>query len=346
MQIIDLVPDLRPTILAARQVRDARNTLARFLPYQERQAVSYRLGRRKRADQTVPVRAIDAPAVPIRRPGIVDVRGDLPAITPIVDLSEQDLTDEMVLAMQLAGINVDWTDAVNSSAALASLTVDNTFEAMRGQLLSTLGISLATEDGDTHSIAPEDFGADPAQIITVTTPWNAQGGDALADYEAAHNEHADRAGDAAGVVLTTRRVRRALLAALAVKYPQAPVDMNTLNAYFTANELPQVATYDRTFTAYNGTKTRVYPEGHLTFLPGEDDPVGRTELGVTQEAVQQVNRIQPNGRTALNAGEAPGVTIVTLGRDNPVQRSVKAAALGMPVLHDADQITVVRGVFG
>lgn len=345
MQIIDLVPDLRPTILAARQVRDARNTLARFLPYQERQAVSYRLGRRKRADQTVPVRAIDAPAVPIRRPGVVDVRGDLPAITPIVDLSEQDLTDEMVLAMQLAGLTVDWTDAVNSSAALASLTVDNTFEAMRGQLLSSLGIALATEDGDTHSITPADFGADPAQIITVTTPWSS-GGDAFADFSAAHGEHVDRAGQEAGLALTTARVKRALLAALAVKYPNAPVDVNTLNAYLTANDLPQIATYDRTFTAYDGSKTRVYPEGHLTFLPGEEDPVGRTELGVTQEAVQQVNRIQPNGRAALNAGEAPGVTIVTLGQDNPVQRSVKAAALGMPVLHDAEQITVLKGVFG
>ena len=32
MQIIDLVPDLRPTILAAREMRDRRNSLARFLP--------------------------------------------------------------------------------------------------------------------------------------------------------------------------------------------------------------------------------------------------------------------------------------------------------------------------
>lgn len=346
MQIIDLVNDLRPTILAARQVRDARNTLAAFLPYNETQSVSYRLGRRRRADQTVPVRAIDAPAVPIRRPGVVDIRGELPAITPIVDLSEQDLTNEMVVAMQLAGLNVDWTDAVNSAAAQAALTVDNTFEAMRGQLLSTLGLELTSADGVVHSITPTDFGVDPAQIVSVTTAWNAAGGDAFKDFAAAHDGHVDRAGQAAGVVLTTSRVRRQLLAALGAKYPQQPVDANTLNAYLTANDLPQIYTYDRTFTAYDGTKTRVYPEGHMTFLPGMDDPVGRTELGVTQEAVQQVNRRQPNGRPALQAGEAPGVTVVTLGRDNPVQRSVKAAALGMPVLADAEQVTVVKRIFG
>lgn len=350
MQIIDLVPDLRPTILAARQVRDARNTLSRFLPYRETQSVSYRLGRRQRLDQTVPIRAIDAPAVPIRRPGVVEVRGDLPAITPIVDLSEQDLTNEMVLARQLAGLPVDWQDAVDASAGIVAATVDNTFESLRGQLLSTLGLALQTADGQVHAIEPEDFGAKPEQIITVTTPWLGAGGaatgDAFADYAAAHDAHLDRAGQPAGIVLTTARVRRALLAALAKKYPQAPVDMNTLNAYLTANELPQVATYDRTLTQPDGTRSRVYPEGHMTFLPSDEDPVGRTELGVTQEAVQQVQRIQPNGRPALVAPEAPGVTIVTLGQDNPVQRAVKAAALGMPVLGDPEQVTVVRGIFG
>ncbi len=343
MQLIDLVADLRPTILAARQVRDARNTLARFLPYQSRQAVSYRLGRRQRADQTVPVRALDAPAVPIRRPGVVDVQGDLPAITPIVDLSEQDLTNEMILAQQLAGLQVDWTDAVNGAAALAALTVDNTFEALRGQALSTLSLALESADGVVHDV---DFGAASGQVVTVTTAWNATGGDALADYADVHGDHIDRAGAAAGVALTTSRVKRQLLAALGSRYPNQPVDVNTLNAYLTANELPPIYTYDRTFTAYDGTKSRVYPEGHLTFLPGEDGPVGRTELGVTQEAVQQVTRPQPNGRPALAAAEAPGVTIVTLGRDNPVQRSVKAAALGMPVLSDIEQITVINGIFG
>ena len=336
MQMIDLVPDLRPTILAARQVRDANNTLARFLPYREVQSVSYRLGRRQRLDQTVPVRAIDAPAVPIRRPGVLDVRGDLPAVTPIVDLSEQDLTNEMVIAQQLAGIAVNWEPVVQAAAGQAAKTVDNTFEAMRGQALSTLKIALTSADGVVHDV---DFGADASQVVNVINRWDQAGGDAFADFARVHGEHIDRAGAPAGIALTTAKVKRALLAALAVKYPNAPVDVNTLNAYLTANDLPQVLTYDRSFTAYDGTKTRVYPEGTLTFLPG-DEPVGATQLGVTQEAVQQVqNRV-------LAASEAPGVTVVTLGKDNPVQRSVKAAAIGLPVLADIEQITVLSKIFG
>lgn len=342
MQIIDLVNDLRPTILAARQVQDARNTLARYLPYRAQQTVSYRLARRQRADQVAPIRAIDAPATPIRRPGVIDVRGDLPAITPIVDLSEQDLTNEMVIAQQLAGIPVDWTGPLSSAAGLAAATVDNTFEMLRGQALTDLGLALTSEDGKTYDVPFVD-GND--HLFTVTTAWNATGGDALADFAAAHEQHEQRAGAPAGVALTTGRVRRTLLSALGVRYPNAPVDFNTLDAYLAANGLPPIETNDRRFTADDGTKTRVYAEGHLTFLPG-DGPVGRTELGVTQEAVQQTQRIQPNGRTALSPSEAPGVTVVTLGRDNPVQRSVKAAAIGMPVVHEADQVTIVRGIFG
>lgn len=338
MQIIDLVPDLQPVILAARQARDARNTLARFLPNTPVPAVSYRLGRRSRLDQTVPVRAIDAPAVPIRRPGVLDVRGDLPAITPIVNLSEQDLTNEMVLAQQLAGINVDFGPAVNASAAQASLTVDNTLETMRGQVLSTGVVSLVANNGQAHAV---DFDIPAGQIITAAAAWNGAGaGSEFTDIDAAHEVFAAANGGPAGVMLMSRRISRHLVNALQVAFPQQPVGSVALDGYLANRGLPPVATYDRTLKAYDGTTTRVFPDDVITFLPAEDAPVGRTELGITQEAVQQVER------RVLTADQAPGVTIVTLGQDNPVQRAVKAAAIGLPVLQDTDSITILNGVFG
>jgi hypothetical protein len=341
MQLIDLVPDLRPTILAARQVRDARNTLARFLPNTPVRAVSYRLGRRRRLDQTVPVRAIDAPATPIRRPGVVDVQGRLPAITPIVNLSEQDLTDEMVLAMQLAGVAIDWTDAVNASAAQAALTVDNTLELMRGQVLSTGVVSLQTDDGEVHEV---DFEIPAGQKVTPATKWTdgtgASTGDPFRDLTEWHNNvYIDAAGSAAGAMLTTSRTALHLANRLQAAYPQQPVGSNALAGYLADRNLPPIVTYDRQLEAYDGTKTRVFPEGTIVFLPAADAPVGRTELGITQEAVQQVQR------QILTAQQAPGVTIVTLGQDNPVQRAVKAAALGLPVLQDNDAIVIASGVF-
>jgi hypothetical protein len=336
MQIIDLVPDLQPVILAARQARDARNTLARFLPNTPVAAVSYRLGRRRRLDQTVPVRAIDAPATPIRQPGVLDVRGDLPAITPIVNLSEQDLTNEMILARQLAGLNVDFGPAVDVAAAQAALTVDNTLEVMRGQLLSTGIVSLTADDDTVHTV---DFEVPVAQKLTAATAWNA-GGDEFADIDAWHEVFAAANGAPAGVMLTSRRVARHLLNTLQAAYPQQPVGSIALDGYLANRGLPPVFVYDRTLKAYDGTTTRVFPDDVVTFLPGEDAPVGRTELGITQEAVQQVER------RVLTAEQAPGVTIVTLGQDNPVQRAVKAAAMGLPVLADTDSIVIADGIFG
>jgi hypothetical protein len=343
MQIIDLVPDLRPTILAARQVRDQRNTLAQFLPPTAVDSVSFRLGRRKRLDQTVPVRALDAPATPIRRPGVTDVRGDLPAVTPIVNLSERDLTNEMHIAQQLAGQQVDWQGPVDDGAAQVALTTDNTFEQMRGQLLSTGVVSLQADDGGVHEV---DFEVPAAQKITVASAWNGAGsGNEFTDIDAAHEVFADASGDGAGAMLMSRRVYRHLLNAVQGMFPQSPVGVSQLDAYLVNRNLPQIVTYDRSLTNADGSRSRIFPDDVITFLPSAEDPVGRTELGITQEAVQQVTRIQPNGATALTAGDVAGLTIITLGQDNPVQRAVKGASVGLPVLDDQSGITILSGLF-
>lgn len=341
MQIIDLVPDLQPVILAARQVRDARNTLARFLPNVAVNGVSYRMGRRRRLDQTVPVRALDAPAVPIRQPGVLDVRGDLPAITPIINLSEQDLTNEMIMARQLAGLNVDWEPAVAAAAAQGALTVDNTLELMRGQLLSTGAITLQAADTDVVHVV--DFDVPGGQKVTPATKWTdgtgAPTGDPFRNLTDWHNLFIDASGGPAGVMLTTAKTSLHLANRLQAAYPQQPVGASALAGYLADRNLPPIATYDRRLEAYDGTKTRVLPEGVIVFLPSADAPVGRTELGITQEAVQQVQR------QILTAEQAAGVTIVTLGQDNPVQRAVKAAAIGLPVLQDNDSIVIASGLF-
>lgn len=337
MQIMDLVPDLRPVILAARELRDDRNSLAQYLPNTPVQAITYRLGRKKRFDQTVPVRAFDAPATPIRRPGLIEVRGELPAVTPIVDLSETDLNMEFILAQQLAGLQIDWQPWVTAAAGLCALAVDNTFEIMRGQALSTGVVSLEAEDGDVHEV---DYDLPTDSKIATGAPWDptsAAGAQAMFDdLEAAHEVFRDTSGAPAGVGLTTGKMRRILLRGLQELFPQQPVGEISLNAFLTDKGLPGLVTNDRTLRDEDGKRTRIYPEGHLTFLPA-GDAIGRTELGVTQEAVQQVQ-----GKV-LNAAEAPGMTILTLGENNPVQRAVKGAAVGLPVIQDNEDIVILSG---
>lgn len=336
MQISDLVPDLRPVILAAREYADDRNSLSRFLPNVAVQAITYRLGRRKRADQVVPVRAFDAPAIPIKRGGIVEVRGELPAVTPIVDLTETDLNMEFMLAQQLAGQQIDYQPWVNAAAGLVAATVDNTFELMRGQALATGEVALTAEDGDVHAV---DFGVPAESKIGVDVPWSSDSAVVFTDLEAAHAQFHDTSGAEAGLILTTAKVKRIMLKALQEMFPQQPVGEVSLNAYLSDRGLPAVETYDRSLRLEDGGRTRVYPEGHLTFLPSSG-PIGRTELGVTQEAVQQVQN------QVLTAAEAPGLTVITLGQDNPVQRAVKGAAVGLPVIQDNEDIVILSDLIG
>lgn len=338
MQIMNLVDDLRPVILAARQYRDDRNSLTRFLPNIAVQAISYRLGRRKRLDQTVPVRAFGSPATPIRRPGVVEVRGDLPAVTPRVDLTETDLNIEFIMAQQLAGQQVDWQPYVNAGAGLVAATTDNTFEMMRGQALAYGAVTLTAEDGTDHEV---DFEVPDDNKIAVATAWSSDPTKVFPDLEAGHGQFVDSSGAPAGLMLTTNAVYRIMLNALAIKYPNAPVGVNELNAYLANRNLPPVVTYDRVMVSEdadgNKVKDRVYPEGHLTFLP-TGDTIGRTELGVTQEAIQQVqNRV-------LAPQEVAGLTIITLGQDDPVERAVKGAAVGLPVIQDNEDIVVLSNL--
>jgi len=339
MQIRDLVPDLTAVILAAREQRDARNTLARYLPNVQVADVSYRLGRAQRLDQRVPVRALDAPATPIRRPGVLDIRGDLPAVTPIEYLTETDLT----LAQRLAGVNVDLAPSVAVAARRVALAVDNTFEMMRGQALGNGGvINLELEDGN---VRPVDFAVPSAQKVVPAASWTIAGTDIFADLVNWHQgPYLSAAGAYAGVMLTSTRTVNIMANKLQAMFPQQPIGTVGLNQYLAVRGLPPVETNDRMLTNQDGSRTRVFPENALTFLPAADSPVGRTELGITQEAVQQVSQRQGTG-TVLTAAQAPGLTIVTLGQDNPVQRAVKAAAIGLPVLQDTDVIVYASGLY-
>jgi hypothetical protein len=178
-----------------------------------------------------------------------------------------------------------------------ALTVDNTFELMRGQLLSTGVVSLVAEDGDAHTV---DFEVPSGQIITLDDPWNGAGaGEEFDDIEAAHEVFGNASGDSAGVILASRRAKRHLLNALKTKFGNQPIGQQGMDGYFADQGWPTIYTYDRTITNADGTRTRVFPEDAMVFLPAEDNPVGRTELGITQEAVQQVQRVQPSGTTAL-----------------------------------------------
>jgi hypothetical protein len=330
----DLLPDIRPVILAARTIRDARNSLRTWLPDVARATVEFRTGRRRRRDQTVPIRAFGAPAIPIRRPGVLDMRGDMPAITPIEVLTEDDLNLGLRAGLQ----GVDLGISVEAAAARAAATVDNTMEAMRASAIFGGGggvLTLQLPDGNDIDV---DFEIPADQKVTAPQDLSAPGADLFGFLDTLHELFIDKSGAPAGAMLVSTRFARIAANRLQNAYPQQPVGTGQLAAYLADRGFAPMFTYDRVLEV-DGVKTRLTPSNALALLPSLDDPIGETQWGLTQEALRQVQA------GTIAPAEAPGLTLQTLRSDNPVEDAVKAAAVGMPTIRDTDSIVVATGLF-
>jgi hypothetical protein len=334
--VYDLV-DLQPVILAARQLAYQDQTLEAYLPAVEVEDIDYRLGRINRNDQTVPPRALDTPAIPIARQGLREVRGGLPAFSAIDTLTETDL----FRARRLAGLPVDLQLSATTVAARTTLTIRNSVELLRGQALMTGTLSL-NSNGVIESL---DYGLPTTNKVAPATAWTDVNATALSDLLAWRDAYIGNAGGPPGLIFTSTRLRRLILAnkqiigaaygTLQGRTYAAPADVDNL---FAGLGLPNIRTFDRALgvTQADGTVslTRITPENRLAFLPADGQPIGRTEYGITQEAVELV------GAGVLEQDQAPGIAVVTYIEDNPVQKSVASAALAIPVIGDPYQLLV------
>jgi limonene-1,2-epoxide hydrolase len=332
--VLDLVDNLRAINLAARQVLDPNNMLRAFLPVQPVEDVRYRLTQSQRVDVVGAVRALGTPSRQIRRPGVTEIRGGLPAISAMESLTETDL----VRARTMAGLDVsgELTRSVAASSATTALAVDNSFELLRGSVLAT-GL-LAVDNGEIVQSA--DFGVPAANRFAAGVSWlDTENATAFDDYLAWAERYLRSAGGPAGACITTRTVWNLFLRNKQVREQFAtggvvparvrPGDLAELLGSYGA---PTMTTYERVID-----RQRVWPEGRLTFLPGAGQTrVGSTLLGIPEQTVQLV------GAQVLNAAEAPGVSVVTLVQDHPVSRHVNADSLGLPALERPEAIVCAK----
>jgi hypothetical protein len=334
--VLDLVDNLRAINLAARQVLDPNNILRAYLPVQAVEDVRYRLTQSQRVDVVGAVRALGTPSRQIRRPGVTEIRGGLPAISAMESLTETDL----VRARIMAGLDVsgELSRTVAASSATTALAVDNTFELLRGSTLAT-GL-LAVDNGEV--IQSADFGVPAANRFTAAVSWlDTENAKAFDDYLAWSERFLRSSGGPAGVCITTRtmwnlflrnkQVRSQFTTAGAVPDRVRPGDLAELLGSYQA---PPMVTYERVID-----RQRVWPEGRLSFLPGVGQTrVGSTLLGIPEQSVQLVSA------RVLNAAEAPGVSVVTLVEDHPVARHVNADSLGLPALERPEAIVVAKAL--
>lgn len=343
MQLVNLIDDyLQAVILEARQERVEANRLIAdggHLPVVEVPDVRYRSGRVQRFDQTIAARPFDAPSLPIAMPKADKLDGDLPKWMPRVDITEQDI----VLAQRLAGQQVNILPTVARAAREVARTVLNTYESLAAGLLSTgnLTVIIAGGPGTPDVSMTLDFGVPAANKFVPATKWDQTGATILADLRAWVQQFTDQGGDPqAAVIRTSSRVISLMLLNEQVRSSLGTSNAVTqagLTAALQAHGLPPIVAYDRVLRNAAGVRQRIWPADRLAIIP-TGDPIGSTQVGITAEAILQVeNRI-------LTAEQAPGLTINTLGQDDPPSRAVKGAAAGLPVLDEPDVLVVASGL--
>jgi hypothetical protein len=328
--IYDLV-DLAPVNIAARQIPYADQTLENLFPSREVEQIDYRLIQEKNLEQIVPARALDTPAPLIARPGLLELRGGLPAFSAMDLLTETDLQR----ARRLAGIQVDLQPTVEALAAGTTRTILNSIEVMRGMILSTGKVTLNANG--VNQVA--DYNVPSANKVTAGTAWTTVSAPAVTDLDTWRTVYVAANGGPPARILTSTRAQRLLLrntsvinAVAGAQTGRTQATPAEISGFLAAEGLPNIETYDRQYGSFDAGFTRVLPENILVMLPS--GALGETLLGITEEAVELVQA------GILAAQSAPGITVVTMVEDNPVQKAVLSAAIPLPVLSQPYQLLI------
>lgn len=334
MLIYDLI-DPQELIGFARALEFPQFTLNTVLPDRPVQDLEYRFSRNDLVDQDVAnYRAWDAEAPIAARQPTARVVGEIPPLSKKIRLGEE---QRLRLQGQATGEQSALIDQIFDDTTNMVRAVQARIELARGQALSTGAVTIA-ENG---VVAEVDFGMDPGQFVTPAVLWNDPTATIVANYTEAVEAYIDRNGFAPGGALTSTSVvgdmlRNDEIRTLAASLAGTPalVTRAALDNVFGAFSLPPIATYD-TSVMVDGVSTRVIDPDLFILLPPAGSGLGNTLYGVTAEALEL--------RTAgqIVAQQQPGIVAVIQRTFDPVATWTKAAGIALPVLANAQQITVM-----
>jgi hypothetical protein len=350
MQLALDITDPLELTLAARQLPFPGGILQRWLPTRTRLDHRYRFFKRDRSlRRAAPVRAWDTPAVPIERGQVEEVTGRMLPISVILPLLEEESqlldaarasTDEVLVASVFDNDLLETTRRVLQRIML-----------MQGEAIAsgkvTIGTQAAPENG--LQLGSVDFGIPAGQYITAGTLWSAGGVDILDQLSTYKQTYITTTGHevSPGVMITSQRVANAMVTDAKLREvfgsilgTPASIGVNQLNQVLGDRQLPRLIVDDTAVPDHNGTMTRQIPDDRIVFLP--EDPanggmaVGQTQFGTTEEA-KKLAQAQ-----VFDAADTPGLVVVPMTSDNPVQTATLATAIVMPVVSEPDLIMSVK----
>lgn len=217
-------------------------------------------------------------------------------------------------------------DAIGRATVQRAQAVADRIELQRGRVLVS-GKAVINENG---FIVNTDLGRDPELTVTAATAWGDDAADPVQNLLDWVEAYADKNGEEPAYFVASTKA----IAALSKYKGFLPKDsvrrranFDEINAFLEAEDLPQIVKYDRRVRV-NGIAQRVIPEGTVLLLPEESAGLGKTYWGTTLESL--------DARYSIAAEERPGIVAGAYQDDDPMGVWVKASAIGMPALANAN----------
>lgn len=305
-----------------REQRDAMN-LARFLPDEHSlsQTVTLEAGENGFVD-AAEYRAYDA-ETPIggRGLGASRITFELPPLGQKRRVSEYDQ-----LARLGNGGESAIRDAIGKATVLRAQAVADRVELERGRVL-TSGKAVINENGFKID---SEFGRSPDLTVTLGTPWSDASSNPIEDMLAWAESYVDTNGEAPAYMVASTKAISALTkfqGFLPKDSLRSRASFDEINALLAVEGLPELVRYDRRVRV-NGEALRVIPENVVLLLPDESAGLGKTYWGTTLESLDP--------RYGIAADDRPGIVAGAYQDDDPMGVWVKASAIAMPALANAN----------
>jgi len=322
----------------------ANYILNRFLPDQNIRDIEAAFTTAFTRNRAAMFRAFDAETPIGERDNFQRSRVALPPLSQKMLVGEEErLKLEM---LRSGGDNTDsliqalYNDArINTEAILARM------ELARGQVLTTGKFSFAGENGlkgIEANFGVDTVGATPgSHLPTAATAWtDHDNSDPLDELRSWSDTYTDDSGETPAYFLTSRQAIGHLLRNAAVRSRYANlggtpsiITRSQLAAILDSEDLPQLVQYDsQVYVA--GTATRIIAANKGIMLPATASSLGSTFWGVTAEALELAGLNNPQ----LTFAQAPGLVGMVTKDGDPVRTWTKVAAIGMPVIADANKL--------
>lgn len=324
----EAVTPLELTTLARKTVEEKereRISLSKFLPNTFVNDIAVRLvAGQNGLVEAAEFRSYDAETPIGAVPGGKRVTVELPPLGQKVRVSEYD-------QLRIHG-NTN-TELVRNTIAQVTMNVSRAvadrMELMRGQVLTTGKATI----NENQFIAEADFGRDDDLNITPATKWSdSENANPIEDLQAAVEKYVELTGEEPGTLLLSKKALSALMRSAEIRKTVSTTTPGLVTADYVKTllssfGLPAVELYDRKVRR-GGKLERVIDEKVALLLPEAGSNLGATFWGTTLEAT--------DARYSIGEDDRPGIAVGAYKDEDPMAVWVRANAIGMPVLADAN----------